>query len=678
MAVASGPIRVEIDGRELPLDPAPVIVEDRTLVPFRAIFEALGARVGWDGETRTVSGTVPGSGGAPGRYVRFRVGNKLACLSPSCDRADLMDVPARIIGDRTFVPTRFVATALGASVDWDGSRRTVVIRTGPEAPPPAPPALTVLTVQPGQRITGVTSLKARLGVPAAALRFFLLDPETGRGPILAGGTDLAATYSWGPDPAYAGRRLLAAAAYDAGGRLVAGQVLPVEVAPDPTVVVSGVEPGRVLRGTGGSVTLTADLGFVATHVRWELVDPGSGSAFLIAEADPYAPFTWWPGVWSNGRWLLRAVAYDRTGKAYPSQGIPIEVRMEPWVGIDGVKAGQTIAGPVTLRARANFGVTRVQFRLGDGTVLGEVTGGNTTVRWFPPPERNGAQTIHLTVWDAQGQAREAGPVAVTVQVAPTLRLLGVGPRQVLAGTVELRAEANVSVASVEFHLRRPQGAGQAVILARGTDPSAAYRWSPAPGQDGEWLLEAVATTPQGGTLASEAIPVRVYTGALYGPRPAAPRDRFLDTVSEWALRVRERTGMSAALQVAQAALETGYGQYVPVDKYTGRFSYNLFGIKGEGPAGSVISNTWEEYNGVAYRVDDRFRAYSSLEESWDDHWRFLMERDRYAPFRAVAADPVLGAWALRRSGYATDSRYAQKLIDIMNRYDLYRLDETQP
>ncbi len=83
--------------------------------------------------------------------------------------------------------------------------------------------------------------------------------------------------------------------------------------------------------------------------------------------------------------------------------------------------------------------------------------------------------------------------------------------------------------------------------------------------------------------------------------------------------------MSAALQTAQSILETGWGQSVPVDKYSGKLSYNLFGIKGEGPKGSVIYNTWEVYNGKTYYVDAKFRAYNSVEESWADHKNFFIE-----------------------------------------------------
>ena len=142
-----------------------------------------------------------------------------------------------------------------------------------------------------------------------------------------------------------------------------------------------------------------------------------------------------------------------------------------------------------------------------------------------------------------------------------------------------------------------------------------------------------------------------------------------------AIEAMNKTGMAASIQMAQAILETGWGQYVPVDKYTGRISRNLFGIKGKGSAGSIISNTWEEYNGVLYRIDDYFRAYNSVNESWNDHKKLLLTKERYQIFRDVMFDYVRGAYAIRRAGYATDSGYSGKLIKIINDNNLRKLDE---
>ena len=131
--------------------------------------------------------------------------------------------------------------------------------------------------------------------------------------------------------------------------------------------------------------------------------------------------------------------------------------------------------------------------------------------------------------------------------------------------------------------------------------------------------------------------------------------------------------MSAALQVAQAILETGWGQKVPVDKYTGLFSNNLFGVKGTGNAGSVTSTTSEEYYGTLYKIDAAFRAYKTVQDSWNDHTSVLY-KDRYAPYREVMFNSTWGAYALKRCGYATDSGYPGKLIKLINDYGLDKLD----
>ncbi|MCL2497635.1 MAG: glucosaminidase domain-containing protein, partial [Symbiobacteriaceae bacterium] len=152
------------------------------------------------------------------------------------------------------------------------------------------------------------------------------------------------------------------------------------------------------------------------------------------------------------------------------------------------------------------------------------------------------------------------------------------------------------------------------------------------------------------------------------------KEGFMSLITPLALQSQKQTGMSAALQVAQAILETGWGQSLPVDRYTGQFSYNLFGIKGRGSAGSVISSTLEEYYGTMYRIDDYFRAYSSVQESWADHKNLLLLADRYQPFRDVMFNSTSGAYALRRCGYATASNYPDALIAIIEEYDLDFLD----
>lgn len=111
-------VYVFVNGAELVTDQPAVIVEDRTLVPLRAIFEALGAEVDWDGETRTVTskkGDIE---------ISLKIGEKTLYKN---GEAIEIDVPAQIINDRTMVPVRAISEAYGCEVGWDGGSRTVTI-----------------------------------------------------------------------------------------------------------------------------------------------------------------------------------------------------------------------------------------------------------------------------------------------------------------------------------------------------------------------------------------------------------------------------------------------------------------------------------------------------------------------------------------------------------------------
>ncbi len=130
-------ITVTLDGEVVDVEsygsPA-TIVEGRTLVPLRAIFEALGATVEWDQVTRTVT-SEKGSD-----TISLTVGAD--CFYKNDEPVDL-DVPAQIINDRTMVPARAIAEAYGVAVDWDAASRTVIL-TSPSVPTVELPEGTIL------------------------------------------------------------------------------------------------------------------------------------------------------------------------------------------------------------------------------------------------------------------------------------------------------------------------------------------------------------------------------------------------------------------------------------------------------------------------------------------------------------------------------------------------------
>ncbi len=653
VAAAALSVQVILDGQVIPLNPPATVVADRTLVPLRGVFEAMGATATWNGAERSIA-VQRGD-----RYVRLKIDRRLACLDPSCYAAATLDVPAQLIGDRTFVPVRFIATTMGVSVDWDPVRRAVLIDTSKEGVSvPAP--VTVPTLLPGQMIRGPFPLRAE-GATGSRVQFLLLDPATGSGPIIAAGTDVGASYTYTPDPTVTGVRLIVAAVYDTAGSARYSNPIPVLVWPETRVGLTGVEPGGTITGP---VALGSDLGFVATQVTFSLIDPASGSVEKLGTVGPGDRITWYPQIAHSGPKQFQAVATDRAGTTYTSDPVAVTVKSGYRQFIGGIADGAVVARPVTLRATANYPIDSVQYLL-DGKSLG--WGYNYT--WQVGPADAGRHTLTARVTGKDGVVREPDPVTFTVPGGARIWTSGVGPSQVVTGPVTLKTQGNVPLRSVEYQLL-DEGGRVVSVLGRGES----FTWTPTAAQAGSRTLRAAAQDATGQVIYSDKVSFRVFLGKIYTAQAVISQPDFKPMAIKMALPVYRETGLSASLQVAQSILETGWGQNAPVDKYTGQVSYNLFGIKGQGPAGSVISNTWEEYNGVAYRVDDAFRAYHSVAESWQDHADFLLNRPRYAPFRAVQADPVLGAWALRRTGYATDSQYPVKLINIMKAHDLFRLD----
>lgn len=658
-AAASAPVQVILNGQPLALSPAPTIIDDRTLVPLRGLFEAMGAELTWHGETRTVEVK------RFDRYLRLKIDRRLACLDQSCASAATLDVPARIINDRTFVPVRFISQTLGAHVSWDNERRAVVIDTS-RAPEPQPAPVSILSPLPGMTLTGPTDLQAAAtAFGGEHVQFYLLDPVSGSGPMIGAGAKVSAAYTYTPDPSDAGLRLIIAGVRDGGGVMRYSDPIPVFVVPDQTVKVTGANAGGVI---DGPISFSSDVKFVATQVSFALTDPATGKRQSLGTVGPGDKVTWYPQIEDNGARQVQAVAMDRTGKEYASAPVSVKVQSGYRQNLSGITDSQTLNRPVSLGVITNYGVESVQYLL-DGAHLAW----GTSYYWNFGPSANGSHSLLVHITAKNGKVTEIGPTNFTVNTQPQIWSTGIGPNQVVTGPVTLKTSSNVPVKVVEYHLLNAEGTRSIGLLGR-VNQGESFTWTPRPEHAGSQRLIAMARSESGQLLKTEIVNVRVYLGTIYGPQPVVVKSEFLPLASGLSVAHYRETGMSAALKTAQSILETGWGQYGPVDKYTGQVSYNLFGIKGTGPAGSIISNTWEEYNGVAYRVDDNFRAYHSVEESWKDHADLLLTRAWYAPYRAVMSNPVLGAWALRRSGYATDSQYPVKLINIMKQYDLFKLD----
>ncbi len=115
---------VYLNGERMTFDVNPFIENDRTLVPMRAIFEAVGAVVQWDDDDDTVHAIREKDGELS--LVSLQINSDTAFVN---GEAVLLDMPAKLVNDRTFVPLRFVVESLGEKVDWDGDNYSVIITT---------------------------------------------------------------------------------------------------------------------------------------------------------------------------------------------------------------------------------------------------------------------------------------------------------------------------------------------------------------------------------------------------------------------------------------------------------------------------------------------------------------------------------------------------------------------
>ena len=116
--IANQTISVYLDNQPLQFDVAPQMINGRTMVPFRAIFEALGASVDWNQETKTVT-SVLGD-----KTVKLTIDSNIMYVN---DTEIELDVAAEIINDRTLVPVRAVSEAFECDVNWEDASKTVII-----------------------------------------------------------------------------------------------------------------------------------------------------------------------------------------------------------------------------------------------------------------------------------------------------------------------------------------------------------------------------------------------------------------------------------------------------------------------------------------------------------------------------------------------------------------------
>ena len=162
-------------------------------------------------------------------------------------------------------------------------------------------------------------------------------------------------------------------------------------------------------------------------------------------------------------------------------------------------------------------------------------------------------------------------------------------------------------------------------------------------------------------LPGSAAPTAAPTAAL-SHSPAEFVNRMLPPIR----RAATALGVDPMAMLAQAALETGWGQRMPRNA-DGSSSHNMFGIKAgdEWRGARATADSMEVVNGVATPRRSTFRAYGSIEESVNDFAGLLKNSPRYREVLAVGDKADGYVASIAKSGYASDPDYGNKLSQIL-------------
>jgi len=149
---------------------------------------------------------------------------------------------------------------------------------------------------------------------------------------------------------------------------------------------------------------------------------------------------------------------------------------------------------------------------------------------------------------------------------------------------------------------------------------------------------------------------------------------FFEKYSNSAIEAQNKLGIPASITLAQAALESAWGESELAKK-----SNNFFGIKDQSNDewyGEFDTyKTREVINGQSVYINSNFRKYKNPTESFKDHASFLLKNKRYKSlFELNPTDYKSWAFGLKNAGYATGTNYAQTLIALIENHKLYNYD----
>ncbi|MDO9161301.1 MAG: flagellar assembly peptidoglycan hydrolase FlgJ [Methylococcaceae bacterium] len=207
-------------------------------------------------------------------------------------------------------------------------------------------------------------------------------------------------------------------------------------------------------------------------------------------------------------------------------------------------------------------------------------------------------------------------------------------------------------------------AGDAPAAAKAVQPGSEY-------QDG---AVTISSYPHDTSKLKQDITPITAKGESAGPIRSA--EQFVRQLQPYAEQAAKELGVEPKAILAQAALESGWGKSL-IKTRDGESSFNVFNIKADkswqGPQAKV--STLEFDHGVAQKVNAGFRTYGSFKESFNDYVDFIKSNPRYQQALKQAGNTQRYMHELQQAGYATDPRYAEKVMSIYQSNSMSAMDE---
>lgn len=175
-------------------------------------------------------------------------------------------------------------------------------------------------------------------------------------------------------------------------------------------------------------------------------------------------------------------------------------------------------------------------------------------------------------------------------------------------------------------------------------------------------------------LSTTLLTLFLFTQSCFGQNQNLEFLEYIRKYHKIAIEEMERAGVPASIKLAQGLLESNAGR-----SYLARRGNNHFGIKcGSNWPGKKVYREDDDYDERGKLIKSCFRSYKSVAACYIAHSEFLRDprkESRYGfLFRLRPTDYRRWAQGLKRAGYATSATYAEKLIDLIDRYELYKYD----